>query len=135
MKGESFQLESVDALDHIYQLKQSISEKTGVDPTSQRLLIGGKALLDYRCLLDYQVKDSCTISLFVQQVAAQSGTAAQEPVLPQPVPIAEVKQNNEEPIDMDVFWAKIRTVLDSRFTSEVSMAILSDWKQSIAKYQ
>ncbi|KAJ3318270.1 hypothetical protein HDV06_000713 [Boothiomyces sp. JEL0866] len=100
-----------DLLETIAELKLKISTVSGVAIPNQRLLLSGKGLSDLRTLFDYNIKPNATLHLSVKQ---DEGAVEEPVVAPQP---KEVKQSD---IDTQVFWSKIKTVLDSKYTSEVS---------------
>ncbi|KAJ3337236.1 hypothetical protein HDU91_001532 [Kappamyces sp. JEL0680] len=133
LKGSPFKTE-VDALDTIHQLKSKLQAllANGTLPQQMRLLLGGKTLSDTRTLLDYGVGDSCLVTLAIIGSAPETTTIV--PAVHQLS--AEEKQSLPETslLDDDIFWAKIKTLLDGRFSSDQSSALLQEWKNSASQF-
>ncbi|KAJ3312912.1 hypothetical protein HDV04_002569 [Boothiomyces sp. JEL0838] len=100
-----------DLLESITEVKLRISSASGVSVANQRLLLSGKGLSDLKTLFDYSIKPGATLHLSVKQ---------EEGAVEEPVPTAQQKESAPSNIDSQVFWSRIKTVLDSKYTSEVS---------------
>jgi hypothetical protein len=122
LKGTPFALQ-IDALDSIQSLKISCGNATQASQKGMRLLLAGKSLVDSKTLFDYGVTESCVISLMTL------GSTPIEEIIPEPAQRKETAVENQ--MDDEVFWAKIKSVLDCRFTMEQSTKIIGSWKQNL----
>ena len=67
VKGEIFSIECTEASTVAF-LKESMMEKMGCEPETQKLIFRGKHLDDKKTLADAQIKDGDTIILMIVKV-------------------------------------------------------------------
>ncbi|KAJ3274302.1 hypothetical protein HDV01_003146 [Terramyces sp. JEL0728] len=100
-----------DLLETITEVKLKISTATGISIANQRLLQSGKGLGDLKTLFDCNIKPNATLHLSVKQ----EDSAGEDLV-----PVSQAKEATPSSIDTQVFWSKIKTVLDTKFSRNVS---------------
>ncbi|KAI9207829.1 uncharacterized protein BJ171DRAFT_596259 [Polychytrium aggregatum] len=120
---------TLSQFDLIRKLKQQVSNAHKIPVDSIRLVLSGKALHDFRSLLDYDVKSGATIHL---QTKASTGTEASEsatdpvgPVLDRSALESEAEAANREQERSDAalaqkglspdFWKSIHELIGREF--------------------
>ena len=111
LKGTIFSVH-VDEFDSIILLKKKCAVETGIPISSQRLLLGGKALQDCRTLYDYGINHgSCMISLAMIGNSRSASTSAN---LIDDSSNFKIEANNDESslknalvekeLEIEIFW-------------------------------
>ncbi|KAJ3056548.1 hypothetical protein HK097_006181 [Rhizophlyctis rosea] len=125
--GQSFTL-PVSRLEPIDDLKLRVAAKSGVPASHQRLVFGGKALLEGKTLLDFGIGDGATVHLLKKAGAEKAEVSAAAPVPAEKVKEAKpaagatkedgfvsvVKEKGNDP----AFWADLRSTLQSHFGAD-----------------
>ncbi|KAK0746162.1 ubiquitin-related domain-containing protein [Schizothecium vesticola] len=62
LTGREIELD-VEPSDRVSQIKEKVEEKEGIPPAQQRLIYGGKQMVDDKTAADYQLEGGCTLHL------------------------------------------------------------------------
>ncbi|KAK4444295.1 ubiquitin [Podospora aff. communis PSN243] len=62
LTGREIELD-VEPTDKVAQIKEKVEEKEGIPPAQQRLIYGGKQMVDDKTASDYQLEGGCTLHL------------------------------------------------------------------------
>lgn len=135
LKGESFSISVKDSLDAILLFKLEIQKVLNVEPQSQRLLLSGKTLNDYKTWADYGINGKdCMVNLAVLG-AVQQAKNAEESDQPTKSKSAEKPSEEKDQSDAnvldDLFWAKIKSIVDTKFDGVESERVLTLWKAAV----
>jgi hypothetical protein len=122
LKGDEIQVE-MDDLASIKLLKEKAVEALCLS-NPPKLLFKGKALQNYKALLDYTLNGPITVVTSTEVKEAD------------PIVITEQEQLPVEQIPKeDFFKVKLKTLLDSKFTADVSEMAFNEVMQVLNKYQ
>ncbi|KAJ1555508.1 hypothetical protein HK405_001223 [Cladochytrium tenue] len=116
----------VGRLDTIDALKRLVEAATGVPVAAQRLVVGGRGLVDGKTLLDFDVADGATVSLLrkpggaaapapAATAAASAGGSRAVPPAPAtvPAPVASPSPITAAALD-PTFWKDLRGLVAAR---------------------
>ncbi|KAJ1559432.1 hypothetical protein HK405_010665, partial [Cladochytrium tenue] len=116
----------VGRLDTIEALKRLVEAATGVPVAAQRLVVGGRGLVDGKTLLDFDVADGATVSLLrkpggaaapapAAAAAAPAGGTRAAPPAPAAVPVPAASPSPIAAAALDpTFWKDLRGLVAAR---------------------
>ncbi|KAI8835905.1 ubiquitin-related domain-containing protein [Chytridium lagenaria] len=111
--GKAFKLR-LEKLESIDNLKKIIEKEAGIPYNSQRLVLGGKGLLDHKTLPDYDIKDNATIHLMLK--AAEKPSESQSASTEAPAPSYD-EQLKALATKKD-FWASLDTLIQQHIPNK-----------------
>ncbi|KAJ3413005.1 hypothetical protein HDV05_008656 [Chytridiales sp. JEL 0842] len=127
----------VGRLATIEDVKEMVAVASGIPASQQRLVYKGKALIDNKTILDFDIKEGATINLLKKAGAATPETAPSPTPSPQTAKAAPKKQ--VDPFQTHAktaalnpaFWASVKDVLSSHFTDPAEkQKVMDQWGQS-----
>ncbi|KAI8919733.1 hypothetical protein BC831DRAFT_480297 [Entophlyctis helioformis] len=152
---------AISRLDSIHELKRQVARLSGIPAAAQRLVLGGKGLVDTRTLLDYGVVGKTTLHLArkpgteslaagpLAAAAPSAGTGSESgssktpadaaapnaAATPAHAPLAAGTFESELALlaANDGFWTSVKALLDRQFSSRLdSQKVLAEFKQAVA---
>jgi hypothetical protein len=116
----------------IEEVKKKVEALSGISAGSQRLVLKGKALVDNKTLLDFDIKEGATIHL-LKKAGAEKGDAPAAPVEAAPVAVAKAEdvksppKKQADPFQMHAksvglnaeFWNAVKSLLSNHFSDPV----------------
>lgn len=67
VSGKTITLE-VETNESILNIKEKVYDKEKIPVEDQRLIFGAKQLDDGKTLIDYEIRDTCTLHLFIRLI-------------------------------------------------------------------